>query len=204
MPQVRLLTDEHFSQVLTVLVSAYREDPIFKTLLHAEKPEFQRRLRATIRELLVRHLAEGDPIFGIQDEQGEITACGCITAQSLKSEVSGSWLWRLKMLTTAGIGATTEFLQYIDQIDAYIPSYPHRLLTLFAVEKGHQHQGLGVQLMDSIVQFCIEDEASSHLYLVSDMQNQTFFDQFEPIKVKSIAQLDNVEAQLIKLKTEAY
>lgn len=203
MPKIVPLTDEHFSQMLTVLYSAYFNDPIYQTLLHAHKPHYDRRLRATLRELIIRHIGEADPVFGSFDEQGELVACACLTSQSLKSEVSGNWLWRLKMLTTAGIGATTDFLQYIDQIDAYIPCFPHRLLTLFAVEKGHQHQGWGIQLMQSMIQFCLEDESSSHLYLVTDELNYAFFDHFSPTKVKQLS-LPNVDAHLIKLKTEAY
>lgn len=197
------LHEEHFSQVLSVLISAYADDPIYQALLHKEKPDFERRLRATLRELLIRHLSEDDPIFGVFDQQGELIACAALTAQSLKSEVSGSWLWRLKMLTTAGIGATSEFLQYIEQVDAYIPNYPHRLLTLFAVEQGHQQLGCGKYLMNYLIEYCQEDKASSSLYVVSDELNHNFFEKLDPQLVKNFV-VANVHAKLIKFITEAY
>lgn len=203
MQSIQRLGEEHFGQILTLMTSVYGEDPVYQRLLNQQSDGFTQRLRATLRELIVRHLAEGDPIFGQVDETGHVHAAACVTSQSLKSEISGSWVWRLKMLTTAGIGATSEFLQFINEIDAYVPSSPHRMLTLFASERQTPYEDLGDKLLRSILDFCDEDEESSGLYTVQTQANRAIFEPLQPLTIHHLRHKEQV-ADIIKFITDPY
>ena len=87
---------------------AYRHEPTFAYLFEAERPGFDQRVRATIRELVQRHFAEELPAIGLLIDDRLIGAA-LIAPPQRRLDITESWGWRLRMLLSTGLGCTRRY-----------------------------------------------------------------------------------------------
>ena len=62
--EVRMLDHGYVREARSLLYHAYRHDPTFAYLFESERPGFDQRVRATVRELVQQHFAEELPAIG--------------------------------------------------------------------------------------------------------------------------------------------
>ena len=99
--QVRELEGPELKVAASILYQSYHDDPLFMTIFQAEKADYEKKLRAAIREELSAFWQSGQSMLGLfQAEQ--LVGVACLVKASSGLGGHRFWHWRLKMLLTAG------------------------------------------------------------------------------------------------------
>ena len=95
--EVRMLDHGYVREARSLLYHAYRHDPTFAYLFESERPGFDQRVRATVRELVQQHFAEELPAIGLVIEE-RLVGIALIAPPIRRLDITESWGWRLRML----------------------------------------------------------------------------------------------------------
>lgn len=88
--EVRMLDGGYAREVRSLLYHAYRHEPTFAYLFEAQRPGFDQRVRATIRELVQQHFAEDQPAIGLLIDDRLIGAA-LIAPPQRRLDITESW-----------------------------------------------------------------------------------------------------------------
>jgi GNAT superfamily N-acetyltransferase len=159
-----------------LLYHAYRAEPTFAYLFESKRPGFDQRVRATVRELVLRHFAEDQPAIGLLIED-RLVGIALIAPPQRRLEITESWMWRLRMLLSAGFRGTRRYLDYHAAVAACLPDGPHHLLPLLGVHPEFQGRHLGEQLLAALHEWCAQDANSQGVIL--DTGNARYLDYYQ-------------------------
>ena len=162
--EVRMLDHGYVREARSLLYHAYRHDPTFAYLFESERPGFDQRVRATVRELVQQHFAEELPAIGLVIEE-RLVGIALIAPPIRRLDITESWGWRLRMLMTTGFRCTRRYLQYHDAVLACLPPGPYHVLPLIGVHPQFQGQQLGEKLLGALHDWCAEDAGSQGVVL---------------------------------------
>jgi GNAT superfamily N-acetyltransferase len=162
--EVRMLDGGYAREVRSLLYHAYRHEPTFAYLFDAERPGFDQRVRATIRELVQQHFAEELPAIGLLIDDRLIGAA-LIAPPQRRLDITESWSWRLRMLLSTGFGCTRRYLEYHDAVLASLPPGPYHVLPLLGIHPEFQGQRRGEQLLEALHDWCAQDSGSQGVVL---------------------------------------
>lgn len=171
--EVRMLDSGYAREVRSVLYHAYRHEPTFAYLFEAERPGFDQRVRATVRELVKQHFAEDLPAIGLLLDDRLIGAA-LIAPPQRRLDITESWRWRLGMLLTTGFRCTRRYLDYHDAVIACLPPGSYHVLPLIGIHPEFQGQQRGEQLLEALHAWCAEDAGSQGVVL--DTGNARYLD----------------------------
>ncbi len=157
--EVRLLDGSYSREVRSLLYHAYRHEPTFAYLFESDRPGFDQRVRATIRELVNQHFLEELPSIGLLLED-RLVGVALIVPPQRRLDVTESWFWRMRMLLTTGLGCTRRYLDYHAAVIGCLPPGPYHILPLIGVHPEFQGKHLGEQLLDALHTWCAEDGGS--------------------------------------------
>lgn len=169
--EVRLLDSSFVREARSLLYHAYRHEPTFGYLFESERPGYDQRVRATVRELVVRHFQEDLPAIGLVINE-RLVALALVAPPQRRLDITESWNWRLRMLLTTGLRCTQRYLNYHAAVLACLPPGPYHVLPLLGVHPEFQGQHLGEQLLEALHDWCAEDETS--LGVVLDTGNPRY------------------------------
>jgi len=184
--EIRLLDAGYAREARSLLYHAYRHEPTFAYLLEAERPAFDQRVRATIRELVNQHFAEDYPAIGLLIED-RLVGIALIAPPIRRLGITESWNWRLRMLLTTGFRCTRRFLSYHEAMLACLPPGPYHLLPLIGIHPQFQGRQLGPQLFDALHQWCAEEGNSQGL--VVDTGNPRYVEFYRRLGYEEIGQI---------------
>ncbi|MFY1019637.1 GNAT family N-acetyltransferase [Ectopseudomonas khazarica] len=162
--EVRMLDGGYAREVRSLLYHAYRHEPTFGYLFDADRPGFDQRVRATIRELVQQHFSEDLPAIGLLIDDRLIGAA-LIAPPQRRLDITESWSWRLRMLLTTGFSCTRRYLDYHDAVLACLPPGPYHVLPLLGVHPEFQGQRRGEQLLEALHDWCAQDSGSQGVVL---------------------------------------
>ncbi|WP_137885707.1 N-acetyltransferase [Pseudomonas sp. 2FE] len=162
--EVRLLDSSFVHEARSLLYHAYRHEPTFGYLFESERPGFDQRVRATMRELVQQHFAEELPAIGLLIND-RLVALALIAPPQRRLDITESWGWRLRMLLTTGLRCTKRYLEYHHAVLACLPPGPYHVLPLLGVHPEFQGQHLGEQLLEALHNWCAEDTGSQGVVL---------------------------------------
>jgi GNAT superfamily N-acetyltransferase len=162
--EVRMLDSGYAREARSLLYHAYRHDPTFAYLFEAERPGFDQRVRATVRELVQRHFAEDLPAIGLLIDD-RLIGMALIAPPQRRMDITESWSWRMRMLLTTGFRCTKRYLEYHDAVLACLPPGPYHVLPLLGVHPEYRGQHLGEQLLEALHNWCAEDASSQGVVL---------------------------------------
>jgi hypothetical protein len=112
-----LLSADELKLAASLLYQSYYDDPLFMEIFRADKPDYEQRLRAAIREELNTFWQAKQPIVGLfQGEQ--LFGVACVIEPDSGIGSSRLWHWRLKMLLTAGYVSTKQLLDKEQKIQS--------------------------------------------------------------------------------------
>ncbi len=157
--EVRLLDGGYAREARSLLYHAYRHTPTFAYLFEAERPGYDQRVRATVRELVQQHFSEDLPALGLLIDD-RLIGMALIAPPQRRLDITESWGWRMRMLLTAGFRCTKRYLAYHDAVLACLPPGPYHVLPLLGIHPEFQGQHFGEQLLEALHNWCA-DEASS-------------------------------------------
>ncbi|KRW58126.1 GNAT family N-acetyltransferase [Pseudomonas sp. TTU2014-080ASC] len=174
--EVRMLDSGYAREARSLLYHAYRHDPTYAYLFEAERPGYDQRVRATVRELVQQHFAEELPAIGLLIED-RLVGIVLIAPPRRRLGITESWGWRLRMLLSTGLRCTQRYLDYHEAVLACLPPGQYHVLPLIGVHPQFQGKHLGEQLLANLHAWCAADEASQGIVL--DTGNSHYLDFYK-------------------------
>ncbi|MBU0902914.1 MAG: GNAT family N-acetyltransferase [Gammaproteobacteria bacterium] len=174
--EVRMLDSGYAREARSLLYHAYRHDPTFAYLFEDERPGYDQRVRATVRELVQQHFAEELPAIGLLIDD-RLIGMALIAPPQRRMDITESWGWRMRMLLTAGFRCTKRYLEYHDAVIACLPPGPYHVLPLLGIHPEYQGKHLGEQLLEALHNWCAEDASSQGVVL--DTGNGHYLDFYK-------------------------
>ncbi|BAN48963.1 N-acetyltransferase [Metapseudomonas resinovorans] len=174
--EVRMLDRGYAREARSLLYHAYRHEPTFAYLFEAERAGYDQRVRATVRELVQQHFLEDLPAIGLLIEE-RLVGIALIAPPVRRLGITESWGWRLRMLLTTGLRCTRRYLDYHDAVLACLPPGPCHVLPLLGIHPEFQGRHLGEKLLESLHNWCAEDDSSQGVVL--DTGNVRYLDFYK-------------------------
>lgn len=109
--EIRILDGGYAREARSLLYHAYRHEPTFAYLFESERPGYDQRIRATVRELVQQHFLQEQPAIGLLIDD-RLVGIALIAQPQRRLDVTESWNWRLRMLMTTGFRCTRRYLDY--------------------------------------------------------------------------------------------
>nr|WP_298140432.1 GNAT family N-acetyltransferase [uncultured Pseudomonas sp.] len=174
--EIRMLDGGYAREARSLLYHAYRHEPTFAYLFEAERPGYDQRVRATVRELVQQHFREDLPAIGLLIDD-RLIGMTLIAPPQRRLDITESWAWRMRMLLTAGFRCTKRYLEYHDAVLSCLPPGPYHLLPLLGVHPEFQGQHYGEQLLEALHEWCAKDGSSQGVVL--DTGNARYLDFYK-------------------------
>lgn len=162
--QIRQLDSGYSREARSLLYHAYRHEPTFGYMFESDRPGYDQRVRATIRELVHQHFLEDLPALGLMADD-RLVGIALIAPPQRRLDITESWNWRMRMLLTTGFRCTRRYLEYHAAVLACLPPGPYHLLPLLGVHPQFQGLHLGRQLFEALHSWCAEEASSQGLVL---------------------------------------
>ncbi|MEW5680812.1 MAG: GNAT family N-acetyltransferase [Pseudomonadota bacterium] len=178
-----LLSADELKLAASLLYQSYFDDPLFMEIFRADKPEYEQRLRAAIREELATFWQAGQPMIGLFNGE-QLLGVACVINPDSGIGASRLWHWRLKMLLTAGYVSTRQLLDKEQKIHAAMPAEHYHMLAFIAVAPRHQHLGLGHYLIHAVDSLVDKDPRSAGIGVFVTLEKyKAFFagDHYQPV-----------------------
>lgn len=178
-----LLSADELKLAASLLYQSYYDDPLFMEIFRAEKPDYEQRLRAAIREELNTFWQAKQPMIGLFNGE-QLLGVACVIAPDSGIGASRLWHWRLKMLLTAGYVSTRQLLDKEQKIHAAMPAERYHMLAFIAVAPKHQHLGLGHYLIHAVDSIVDKDPQSAGIGVFVTLEKYLAFfagDQYQPV-----------------------
>ncbi|WP_341503473.1 GNAT family N-acetyltransferase [Gallaecimonas sp. GXIMD4217] len=166
------LTAEDMRVAATILYQAYHDDPLFMSLFQSTKADYESRLRAAIREELQYLWQTKQRVLGLF-EGDRLIAVACLVSEP--QSAGKIWSWRFKMLLTAGLGSTQQWLGLEVDLIRAVGEQNFDWLAFIAVAPVNQRQGTGRLLLDAAIGASRESGASCLALVLSQPQLADFF-----------------------------
>ncbi|WP_244595945.1 GNAT family N-acetyltransferase [Pseudidiomarina aestuarii] len=184
--QLSYLVAEDLKIAASLLYQAYFDDPLFMELFQADKADYEKRLRAAIREELAAFWEAAQPMVGVFDGES-LVGVACLTRPGKSFGPGRYWHWRLKMLLTAGYVSTRQLLEKEALIQAAMPENDYHMLAFIAVHPRYQQQGWGDVLVRAARQLLEEDKTSAGIAVyITQSHYLPLFEQHGYRKVTSV------------------
>ncbi|RUO61340.1 GNAT family N-acetyltransferase [Pseudidiomarina marina] len=175
--QLTYLVAEDLKMAASLLYQAYHDDALLMSIFQADKPDYEKRLRAAIREELMAFWEAQQPMLGVFDGESLIGVV-CLNQPGKSFGPGKYWHWRLKMLLTAGYVSTMQLLEKERLIQEIIGGDDYHMLAFIAVSPRYQQQGWG-DLLVRAAQAALDEEPQSRglAVYVTQPQHLKLFEQ---------------------------
>ncbi|MBP5125664.1 GNAT family N-acetyltransferase [Pseudomonas protegens] len=148
----------------SLLYQAYRHEPTFGFIFEADRPGYEQRVRATVRELVKQHFLQDLPAIGLLVND-RLIGIALIAPPQRRLGITESWAWRLRMVLSTGFRCTQRYLEYHQAVQACLPNDAVHVLPLLGVHPQFQGQHFGEQLLAAVHNWCAVDEHSQGVVL---------------------------------------
>lgn len=183
------LDESSAAQIRSVLFHCYRQEPTYQHLLEAQRPGYEQRLRAVLRELVRLHFERQDTVLGVTiGEPARLVGVAFLSDIELRQDITSKTFWYFKLILSAGLHAARNFTQYFNRVQAALPEAPHRMVSLIGVLPEFQQQGHGRRLMHALHDICAHDSISEGVYL--DTGNQAYLPFYEGMGYQRFATIE--------------
>ncbi len=180
------LDENSVNEAKAILYQAYHYDPTFKYLFDFDRPGYDQRIRATLRELIELHFAKCQDAIGITVD-GLLVAVAFIGSPNVRLNLADQINWRLRMMLTAGLASTRRYIDYHEQISALFPSDQHHELPLMGVLPKYQNQGIGTTLLKAVEHLCSENPKSVGIGL--DTGNSRYIEFYKSLGYEQMGEV---------------
>jgi len=190
------LSAEDLKIAASLLYLAYHDDPVFLEIFNGDKPDYEQRLRTSIREELNVFWSAKQPMVGLYSGESMV-GVACLNKPTEGIGTDRLWHWRLKMLLGAGYYSTKQLIEKEEKILAAVPLKTFHMLSFIAIHPLHQHHGFGHYLVAAINTILEEDNDSEGVVVyVTTKKYQDFFNDVD-YKTFSEVSVGNVSGTLM-------
>ncbi|TKB49731.1 GNAT family N-acetyltransferase [Ferrimonas sediminicola] len=166
------LTAEELRVAASLLYNAYHDDLFFQQAFGRQG--YGQKLRAALREELAELWQHKQKLVGFY-QTDVLVAVACIVDKDYPQGESRYWYWRLKMALGTGWSPTRHWMEREDELKRMLPGDDYWLLQLIAVHPQHQQQGIGGQVLSSLLQLLSESDSQGLAVFVSQPQHEKLF-----------------------------
>ncbi|MBA1274105.1 GNAT family N-acetyltransferase [Stutzerimonas azotifigens] len=185
--EIRMLDSGYARETCSLLYHAYRHEPTFSYLFEADRPGYDHRVRATVRELVRQHFFQDQPALGLLVDD-RLVAAALIVPPQRRLDVTESWAWRMRMLLSAGFRCTRRYLDYRAAVLSCLPPGAFHVLPLMGVHPKYQGHGYGEQLLEALHDWCADDPNSEGLVIdTGNSRYRNFYERQEYQEVGEVA-----------------
>ncbi len=177
------LDETALSEAKSILYQAYRHEPTFQYLFDHRRPGYDKRVRATIRELLSLYFELDQDAIGVMADD-TLVAVAFIGEPQLRLNLTEQFSWRLRMIMTAGFASTRRYLDYHEKIRSMLPVEGTYQLPLMGVHPKYQNRGYGRRLLSAVEARCSQNPQGSGLVL--DTGNSRYLPFYESEGFRSL------------------
>ena len=170
----------------SILFQAYRNDPTFGYLLERERSGYEQRVRGTLRELTDLYWSMEQDVIGLL-KGGVLVAVAFIGSPDIRLDLRDNWVWRMRMILTAGFASTNRYIDYHEQIKACLPKRQLHQLPLMGVHPRHQNRGLGRMLLETVERVCSENPRTCGIVL--DTGNSAYLQFYESMGYRRLGEV---------------
>ncbi|MGQ4276050.1 GNAT family N-acetyltransferase [Pseudidiomarina sp. E22-M8] len=204
--ELRYLVAEELKLAASLLYQAYHDDQLLMSLFQANKADYEKRLRAAIREELAAFWEAQQPMIGVFSGDS-LLGVACLTEPGKSFGPGRYWHWRLKMLLTAGYVSTKQLVDKEQRIQTAIEkelgSNHYHMLAFIAVSPRYQQQGWGDVLVQAAQQALTDAPSSQGIaVLVTQSHHKQLFVQHDYQLVTQLT-IGNVDGELYFYRSEA-
>ncbi|MCR8915682.1 GNAT family N-acetyltransferase [Marinobacter panjinensis] len=171
------------NEAISILVSAYRDEPTFQYLFDHRRPGYEQRVRATVRELIDLYFELDQDAIGVMVDD-TLMAVAFIGEPELRLNLAEQISWRIRMVLTAGFACTRRYLDYHQKIKEMLPQPLAHQLPLMGVNPKYQNKGYGRMLLSAVEKLCAENPSGSGLVL--DTGNSRYLPFYESEGFRSL------------------
>ncbi|MDP5141770.1 GNAT family N-acetyltransferase [Rheinheimera baltica] len=191
-----LLSADELKLAASILYQSYYDDPLFMEIFRAEKPDYEQRLRAAIREELNTFWQAQQPMVGLFLGE-QLYGVACVIEPDSGIGAGRLWHWRLKMLLTAGYVSTKQLLDKEQKIHAAMPAERYHMLAFIAVLPKQQHLGLGHYLIHAVDSIVDKDQSSAGIGVFVTLDKYRAFFADDKYQVVSELAFNTVKGSLM-------
>ncbi|MDP5135899.1 GNAT family N-acetyltransferase [Rheinheimera baltica] len=191
-----LLSADGLKLAASILYQSYHDDPLFMEIFRAEKPDYEQRLRAAIREELNTFWQAQQPMVGLFLGE-QLYGVACVIEPDSGIGAGRLWHWRLKMLLTAGYVSTKQLLDKEQKIHAAMPAERYHMLAFIAVLPKQQHLGLGHYLIHAVDSIVDKDQSSAGIGVFVTLDKYRAFFADDKYQVVSELAFNTVKGSLM-------
>lgn len=177
------LDETALSEAKSILYQAYRHEPTFQYLFDHRRPGYDKRVRATIRELLSLYFELDQDAIGVMADD-TLVAVAFIGEPQLRLNLTEQFSWRLRMIMTAGFASTRRYLDYHEKIRSMLPAEGTYQLPLMGVHPKYQNRGYGRRLLSAVEARCSQNPQGTGLVL--DTGNSRYLPFYESEGFRSL------------------
>lgn len=185
-PVVVRLDESALSEANSILYAAYLHDPTFHYLFEENRPGYEKRVRATVRELITLYFERNQDAIGLMLDN-TLVAVAFIGSPELRMNLAQQFGWRMRMMLTAGLTSTRRYIEYHEQIAALLPERQVHELPLMGVNPKYQDRGLGRRMLTAVEALCSENPRTSGIVL--DTGNSRYLPFYESIGYRSLGEI---------------
>src|SRR5690554_959692 len=182
-PSIVQLDETALSEAKSILYQAYRHEPTFQYLFDHRRPGYDKRVRATIRELLRLYFELDQDAIGVMADD-TLVAVAFIGEPQLRLNLTEQFSWRLRMIMTAGFASTRRYLDYHEKIRSMLPAEGTYQLPLMGVHPKYQNRGYGRRLLSAVEARCSQNPQGTGLVL--DTGNSRYLPFYESEGFRSL------------------
>ncbi|WP_111496854.1 GNAT family N-acetyltransferase [Marinobacter bohaiensis] len=185
-PEVVRLDPSAINEAKSILVKAYRHEPTFHHLFNERQPGYDRRVRATVRELINLYRELDQDAVGIMLDN-TLVAVAFLGDPELRLNLTDRLSWRLRMTLTAGLASTRRYIDYHEQIRARLPKEGVHQLPLMGVDPKYQNRGYGRLLLEAVERLCRDNPRGNGLVL--DTGNSRYLQFYESLGFRNLGEI---------------
>lgn len=184
--EIRQLDGSYRREARSLLYQAYRHEPTFAYLFEQDRPGYDQRVRASVRELVERHFDEQLPALGLVLDD-RLIGIALVSPPLKRFDITESWMWRLRMVLTAGFRCTRRYLEYHQAVLDSLPPGEYSVLPLIGIHPQFQGHGHGLQLLEALHDWCADDEHSKGVVL--DTGNARYLEFYQRLGYQEVGQV---------------
>ena len=194
------MTSRYLNAAASLLYQSYYDDPLFMEIFQADKSDYDKRLRAAIKEEINVFWQAKEHVIGLFVGE-QLLGVACVVSPDFGMSVGRFWHWRLKMLLTAGFMSTKQMIEKEEKLRAAMIYDRYNMMAFLAIHPNHQQNGLGNMLIKAVDELVEKDETSAGVGVYVTLEKYLdFFNSYDYEYVSSVS-VGYVKGQLMFRKS---
>lgn len=175
---VSILSSAQAHDIVSVLCDAFHDYPVMRYVLGPDQP-YEERLRSLVGLFVSGRVLRNDPLLGVYDDGGLLTAVATMTLPGDPSPPAALIPHREAVWGELGREARTRYDAFSSATQQFAIGAPHHHLNMIGVRRPHQGRGLARKLLEAAHGLSGSDPRSTGVSLSTEHpRNLSLYEHF--------------------------